>query len=299
MESNVSPENAAELKVPNPPPSNQVVGININRFVGNPLSSPVRITQDVIFTRSILSRGDPYHPGDAGAVLEYHDDLSLGTIIGYRRTPLVQLSEGQFWYVESGRGRLENSEFYWDLHEGVSVLIAPNARYRIINTADDPIQMLMLTWTPEGVTARADILVRDVNALPLSEGEHWNYFGVSLFGPEDGLHPNEQFAVVYMPPMTIAEPHAHTPHFAEVWVKLPPHDSYLMLGSEVREMPPNTAFLAPPNSQTVHSVINLMKHATQAWLYIGHSVSRQAPHAERLSVDPKPLKYLTTVKLER
>src|SRR5438132_13732338 len=47
------PDIAAELeKVPKPPPSNQVVGIDVNRFIGNPLSSPVHVTQDVIFTRS-------------------------------------------------------------------------------------------------------------------------------------------------------------------------------------------------------------------------------------------------------
>ena len=153
--------------------------------------------------------------------------------------------------------------------------------------------MLMLTWTPEGVTPRADILVRDVNSLTLpAQGAHWNYFGTDFFAPPDGLHPNEQFAVVYMPPMTIAEPHAHIPHWEEIWVKLPPYGSYLMLGSEVREMRPNTAFLSPPNSQTVHSVVNLMKDKTQAWLYLGHWVWKQGPHPERPMVKPQPLNNL-------
>ena len=63
-----------------------------------------------------------------------------------------------------------------------------------------------------------------------------------------------------------------------------------MLGSEVLEMTPNMAFLAPPNSQTVHSVVNLMKDKTQAWLYIGHWIWKQGPRAERPSVKPEPLK---------
>jgi hypothetical protein len=63
-----------------------------------------------------------------------------------------------------------------------------------------------------------------------------------------------------------------------------------MLGSEVREMPPNTAFLVPPNSQTVHSVVNLMKDKIQAWLYIGHWAWKQGAHPERPFVKPKPLK---------
>ena len=288
------PDVAAELaRSPKPPLPNQVVGIDVDRFIGNPLLSPVRVTHGVIFMRTILTHGDPYHPGDPGAVLEYRKDLSLGTILGYYRTPLVQVPEEQFWYVESGKGRLESGGNYWDLHEGIGALIPPNAPHEVVNSTDEPLQMLMLTWTPEGVTPRADILVRDVNSLTLpAQGAHWNYFGTDFFAPPDGLHPNEQFAVVYMPPMTIAEPHAHIPHWEEIWVKLPPYGSYLMLGSEVREMRPNTAFLSPPNSQTVHSVVNLMKDKTQAWLYLGHWVWKQGPHPERPMAKPQPLNNL-------
>ena len=65
--------------------------------------------------------------------------------------------------------------------------------------------MLMLTWSPGSAMAAAKILVRDNHSLTLPEqGAHWNYFGTDLFTPEDGLDPKEQFAVVYMPPMTIA-----------------------------------------------------------------------------------------------
>jgi mannose-6-phosphate isomerase-like protein (cupin superfamily) len=289
---NLPPDVAAELaRSPKPPPPNHVVGVDIDRFIGNPLSSSVSVTHGVIFTRAILTHGDPYHPGDPGAVLEYRKELSLGTILGNSRTPLVQVPEEQFWYVESGRGRLENGSNYWELREGIGALIPPNAPHQVINSTDEPIQMLMLTWTPDGATPRSDIVVRDVHALSLpAEGAHWNYFGTDFFAPSDGLHPNEQFAVVYMPPMTIAEPHAHIPHWEEIWVKLPPHRSYLLLGSEVREMLPNTAFLAPPNSQTVHSVVNLRKDTVQAWLYIGHWVWKQGPHPERPIVKPQPLK---------
>src|SRR5579862_8889453 len=103
---NLPPEIAAELaRSPKPPPSNQVVGIDIDRFIGNPLLSPVRVTHDVIFERSILRRGDSYHPGDPGAVLEYWKDLSLGTMLGQARTPVTHVSDQQFWYVERGVGR--------------------------------------------------------------------------------------------------------------------------------------------------------------------------------------------------
>jgi mannose-6-phosphate isomerase-like protein (cupin superfamily) len=288
------PEVAAELaKSPTPPTPNDIVGIDIDRYIGNPLMSSVRVAGGVIFQRSILQQGDPYRPGDPGAVLEYWKDFSIATILGQACTPLIQAQDEQFWYVESGKGRLDNGDGYWDLHEGIGVLIPPNARHRVMNTADEPIQMLMLTWSPGGTSPRTDILVRDVRALTVpAKGSHWNYFGTDFFSPEDGVGPNNTIAVVYMPPMTIAQPHAHIPHWAEVWTKLPPHSSFLMLGSEVREMPPNTAFLAPPNSLTTHSVVNLMKDQTQAWLYIGHAVWNQGPHPERPFVKPKLLKNL-------
>jgi hypothetical protein len=289
------PKIAAELaRAPKPPLSNQVVGIDIDQFIGNPLLSPVRVTHDVIYERSILSHGDPYHPGVPGKVFEYWKDLSLGTVRGYARSPIVQMPDEQCWYVESGKGRLDNGNEYWDLHQGIAVLIPANAPHRIENTTEEPIQMLMLTWSRDNrAIPRRNILVRDVHYLPLpAQPAHWSYFGTFIFASKDGLNPNEVIAIVYQPPMTIAEPHAHIPHQAEVWVKLPPYSSYLMLGSEVRDMPPNVAFLSPPNGQTVHSVVNLIKDKTQAYLYFAHWVWTLSPPQIRPNVEPKPLNEL-------
>lgn len=296
MPKELPPDVRDELaKSPVPPPSNQQVGIDIDRFIGHPSQSSVRVSREVIMMRTILRHGDPYKPGEPGAVLENRKDLAVGTVLGHRQSPLAETSDHQFWYVESGVGQLDNGSEYWDLKEGTGAFIPQNAKHRVANTSDEPLQLLMLTWEPprDGTTARKDIIVRNVQDFGLPrEGSHWNYFGTDFFVPEDGLHPNEQFAVVYMPPMTIAEPHAHIPHWEEIWVKLPPDSSYLMLGSEVREMPPNMAFLAPPNSKTVHSVVNLLKDRTQAFMYLGRWVWKQPPRAERPLVKPRPLAEL-------
>jgi mannose-6-phosphate isomerase-like protein (cupin superfamily) len=288
------PEVAAELaRSPKPPLPNQVVGIDIDQFIGSPLLSAVRVTHGTIFQRSILRHGNPYHPNDPGAVLEYRKDLSLGVLPGSARTSLDRVPDEQFWYVESGKARLDNGDEYWNLHEGVGVLIPPNIRHRLENTSDEPMQMLVLTWSPDPAMPQQNIVVRDNHSLTLpAQGAHWNYFGTDLFTHEDGLDPREQFAIVFMPPMTIAEPHAHIPHWEEVWTKLPPFSSFMMLGSEVREMPPNTAFLAPPNSQTTHSVVNLTRDKTQAWLYIGRAVWNQRPRPARPLIEPRSLKEL-------
>ena len=115
------------------------------------------------------------------------------------------------------------------------------------------------------------ILVRDLDVLPFeacgADLCHWSYMGKTVFsGAAHGLHPNEGFFFASVAPMSMGGPHAHVPSWEEVWIKLPPDDSYMMLGSELREMPPHTAFLAPPNYKTTHSVINTSKDQVQTWL---------------------------------
>ena len=234
-------------------PSNEQVGIDIDRFIGSPVASLARSTHDVILKRSILRAGDPHKPGDPGAVLEYRKDFSVASLPARNLTPLTELPDQQILFSQSGEGRLDNGAGYWDLRDGIAVLIPPGAKHRLTNTSLKPLDFLLLTWeSPQGITPRRDILVRDVHALPIAEkNAHWSYFAKNVFHPSDGLHPNEKVLLVYMAPMSIGSPHPHPPHWEEVWTKLPPDSAYLMLGSEVREMPPNTGFIAPPNAQTV------------------------------------------------
>ncbi|MBI1792513.1 MAG: hypothetical protein HYR60_33740, partial [Acidobacteria bacterium] len=172
-----------------------------------------------------------------------------------------------------------------------AVLIPPKARHRITNLSDQPLQMLHLTWdNPEGVAPRKDILVRDVHLLPFAEqNAHWSYHAKNIFHPSDGLHPNEKVLITYMAPMTIGSPHPHPEHWEEVWTKLAPDSAYLMLGSEVREMPPHTAFIAPPNAQTVHSVLNLSRDKTMAWFYFARYTHPAPDYKDEPSVASTPL----------
>jgi hypothetical protein len=292
------PEVAAEFaKSPAPPPSNQVVGIDIDRYIGSPAQHPVRTSHGVILLRSILTSGDPYGPGAPGAVLEYRKDLAYGTVLGHNQTPLVEIPEQLFLYIESGKGRVENDSEYWGLREGVAVLIPPRVKHRLVNTSDEQLQMIVLLWNPDpAATPGKAILVRDINTVPFhacgDQPCHWSYWGKNIFNSTHGLHPNEGFHLVHVPPMSIGEPHAHVRKWEEVWVKLGPDDSYLTLGSEIREMPVHTAFLAPPNYKTVHAVINLRKDRPQKWLFISHFIVKQSGYSSGPLVSPKSLRDL-------
>jgi len=296
LSAQVPPEVAAEFKKSVvPPPSNEVVGIDIDRYIGNPYQNQVRFSHGSILLRSILTHGDPYGHGAPGAVLEYRKDLAYGTILPHNQTTLISIPEQLFLYIEKGEGRIDNGSEYWSLRDGVAVLIPPNAKHRLVSTSDEAIQMIMLFWNPEpGVTPAKEILVRDINTVPFHDcggvGCHWAYWGKNIFhSTPHGLHPNEGFHVVHVPPMTTGEPHAHVRKWEEIWLKLEPDDAYLTLGSEIREMPPHTAFLAPPNYKTVHAVLNLRKDRPQKWLFLSRFIVKQSGYTTGPLMPARPL----------
>jgi quercetin dioxygenase-like cupin family protein len=252
-------------------PANRVTGVNVDQFIGSWMHSETTITHGVLIERVILSAGDPEKPGPPGAVLEFHKKLSLAALEGGFQTPPVRHAEQEILYIEHGHGELRSGNQTWPLGEGIAVLVPPNVEHWLVNKGDDRLEMVLLTAVyAAGVKLRNDILVRDRRDLPYSEPMTvWNYDAQCLFGPPDGLHPNEAILLVTMEPMTNSFPHSHSPHWEEVWLKLPPDDSFALLGSEVRRQHPNEAFLVPPDGKTWHAVLNLTAKPMY-WLYIGH-----------------------------
>jgi mannose-6-phosphate isomerase-like protein (cupin superfamily) len=259
-----------------PPPnsqSNEAAGVDINRFVGAASDSPVHLSQGLLLTHSMLKAGDPYHPGAQGAVLEYRKDLSIATLLPRNRTPMVALAEQLFFYIESGEGRLDDGKQYWDLRENMAVLIPPNLAHRIVNDSDKPLTMVMLTWAPSA-PPRADILVRDVNLLPwCEENVHWNNTSKCVFGAADGLFQSERMYLVMLQPWAASQPHSHGQGTEEIWTKVTAGTAVILLGSELREMHQNSAYLVPPTGATEHSNFNLSKDRVDWYLYIAHGPS--------------------------
>jgi hypothetical protein len=274
-------------------PSNQELGVDINHFIGDPARSHPYLSHDAIIARSILTHGDPLSHGEPGAILEYRKELAVGELLPGNQTPLIELPDQVFLYVESGEGRLDDGRGYWDLREGIAALIPPHIKHRFVNNSDKPLMMMMLTSEdPKEVTLRKDILVRDGRLLPyLSKNSHWSYMSKILFTSADGLAPAEAISIAFMAPMTIAAPHAHSPHREELWIKLPPAEkAFLVLGSEVQPMTANVAFLAPVTGTITHSIMNLSDRM-QAWIGTGREKGGM-PFLGSLaqpSIAPKPL----------
>jgi mannose-6-phosphate isomerase-like protein (cupin superfamily) len=254
------------------PPSNMQTGVSIDRYVGDATKSPSRQWHNVMFTQNLLRQGDPdpTKPGDPGAVLRYNKSLDLATLPARNITPLTQLPDQFIMYVESGEGRLDDGKQYWDLHEGIAILMPPQAMHRFTNTGAEPLKMLVLTCTLDGFTPRKDILVRDTNLMAMSEQNvHWSNMSKYIFLGADGISEQDHVLLVYMGPMTIAGPHAHTPPQEEIWTKVTDGPSLMQVGNEIRNWTPNMAVLAPPNGKTVHAASNLSPDKIQYWFYFG------------------------------
>ena len=136
--------------------------------------------------------------------------------------------------------------------------------------------MVMVEW-PANAVARKDILVRDVTLLPFcEENAHWNNMSKCVFTQADGM--TGRVLLVMLMPMTMAAPHSHVFGTEEVWTKITPGTSLTLLGSELREMPQYSAFLAPPNGTTWHGQVNTSKTQVEMWLYVaGGNATTPAP----------------------
>jgi len=63
----------------------------------------------------------------------------------------------------------------------------------------------------------------------------------------------ERIYLVMTQPFATNQPHSHTRGTAEIWVKVSPGTGLSLLGSELREIPRNAAYLVPPTGTIDHS----------------------------------------------
>jgi hypothetical protein len=265
--------------VPRDPPSNLATGVNVDQYISYADRVIPTVTHDVMIKRTLLSAGDPNGGGKHGAVLRYHKEVALWDLAARNATPLTTLPELIVLYVESGAGTLDDGKLVWDLKPGMAALIPSNLAHRFTNTGDAPLKMMTASQAGDapGVKQRADILVRDVDKLVLTERNvHWVNMSKYVFLGEDGLYPTDHMYIVYMPPWTMAGAHAHTPGQQEFWIKVTDAPAIMQMGSEIRPWPINAGFMVPPNGRTVHAAIN-NSDETQAWFYMSRLADQPPP----------------------
>ena len=115
--------------VPREIPSNQVTGIDIDRFIGDPYKAFTRVTNGGLNARTMLRNGDPYNPGPNGAVLQYRDDLSLATLEPRFETSVYSSPMIYFFYVQAGEGTVDSGPGTnsFPVRNGVGILVGPTS----------------------------------------------------------------------------------------------------------------------------------------------------------------------------
>ena len=242
------------------PPSNEEVGISIDRYIGNPATAPAKISHDSMYMQRIFGEGDKF-TGSAGNILAPGQQTDLATLLPRDVTSLFVTKKQLIFYVISGKGRLDDGQRYWDLHDGVGAVVPANIAHRLSNTGDEPLKMIMYSFTPwPGARVMKEIVVKDSHKLLMIENNvHWQHNAKLLFGPEYGVG---RVLVISFGPMTIAGPHASpdnpNPKGGGVqWINVSDSKMILQLGSEIRHWPLYTGFITPQNAKTVHGRLNV------------------------------------------
>ena len=255
--------------------TNEREKIQIDQFFGDANDATAHLSHGGLLTRAMLTKGNPNVPGPAGAVLEYRTQIAKATLLPKSSTPLMSINSQFLFYVVSGEGRLDDGTQSWDLHNGITMLIPQDVKRRFVNTSSEPLEMVMEEW-PANNFARKDILVRDVTLLPFcEENAHWNNMSKCPFTAADGM--TGRVLLVMLMPMTMAAPHPHNPTTEETWTKITPGNSLLLLGSELRDMPQFSTFLAIPDGKTWHAQVNPSKTQVEMWLYVAGGDVTLAP----------------------
>jgi hypothetical protein len=81
---------------------------------------------------------------------------------------------------------------------------------------------------------------------------------------------------VMLQPWAVSQPHNHTPGTEEVWTKISPGTSPILIGSDLRDMGEDTAYLVPPTGKTDHENLNLSKDKTEWWIYFARGPANAA-----------------------
>lgn len=158
---------------------------NIDMYLGSWKESMPRHTHGSLVERDILTRGeDPMNPKAKGAVLSYVNSFSFATLDAHASTtPTVLKGEQEIFYIDSGTGIIKAGGKTADLYIGIAILMPADLEFTMTNTGDEPLTMYLINEpVPEGFKPRKDMLVKDVNTLPIAGSNwHWTMIGKTPF----------------------------------------------------------------------------------------------------------------------
>jgi len=241
-----------------PKPYDPAVDSDIDLYLTNWRESMPRHYHGSLILRDVFTRGDHLEPPRRGAVLEHLNAYSHATLeAGATTTPVALDGEQEVYYTLSGVGRVETDGKTADLYKGIAVLVPMGLEFTITNTGDEPMIFYLVNEpVPEGFEPLTEIKVRDENTAPYETSTvHWCMVFKRIFDGGSGLATIQSIITVTFAPLTMGQPHSHDNGCEETWLALE-GDNSVLLGKQLRRMPPGTAYMIPPDGNTPHAQIN-------------------------------------------
>jgi mannose-6-phosphate isomerase-like protein (cupin superfamily) len=243
---------------------------DIDMFMGSWLESNPQITHGTLIERDILTRGNSVTPTRRGAVMEYINRFTYGTLPGHNTTIRTTLKgQQEAFYILSGKGTVTGGGKTADLFDGVCLLVPEGLEFSMTNTGDEALTMFVISDpTPAGFKPGNEIKVKNENLTPIGTKDgHWSYQERDLLWGSDGLATIYAIVTITMDPMTIGHPHSHVKGCEEIWTTIK-GNNIAFLGKQIRNQPPGTAYMIPEDGKTTHSNINQSKTEQVKMLYI-------------------------------
>lgn len=232
---------------------------NIDMFMGSWKESMPFHTFGNLVEREILIKGDPMNPYTKRAVLKYVNRFTFATLNSNDETiPSTLKNEQLVFYIISGKGEITAGKKKSELRNGIAILMPANLEFKMKNTSEAPLTMYLISEPyPEGFRLNTDMLVVDESTTPISTSDaHWIGIVKGLFGTKDGLGTMESILTCSFSPMTFFHPHSHVNGTEEVWTAI--SDSiYVLIGKQIRQQAPGTAYMIPPDGLTPHANFNV------------------------------------------
>ena len=245
-----------------PRPYDPATEPEIDMFISSWKESSPRLEHGGWIVRDIftpLEGDDPLRPAKHGAVLTDFKGFYHALIYsGISTTPSTLVGEQKVVYVHEGEGTITGGGKTFTLSDGCGVIIPPGLEFVMTCTSDEPLGMYVVVEPiPSGFMPNEEIVFIDTADRPFhTTTGHWVHESKRLFYREDGLAIMVGLGPVWFDPMTMGQPHSHGPGVEEIWFALSENVD-ILLGKQLRHLPPGTAYRIPSDDATPHSTINL------------------------------------------
>lgn len=241
----------------------------VDMFMGDWRDSMPRHEHGSLVLRDILTKGDNFSPPQKGAVLQAANFLAYGTLAPRGSTTATQLEhEQEAYYIVSGQGEITAGGKTAKLQKDVAVFMPEGLEFVMRNTSDEELKMYVINEpAAASFVPRKDMIVTNERSVPVrfplvaspytnpGASGHWSHVVRDLFSKTDGLASIGDIITVEINPLSMGEPHPHSPGHEEVWAAID-GTSVAFIGTELRMQPPGVAYMLRPDGVAVHSNIN-------------------------------------------